>query len=160
MLLCYASAARALRTSPYTRKQQVSHSGEYSGRHPSRGGRFTIALCGPYLRRKFLTVYPLRATALTTHCARQVLWGVVGQTLVDGLIALKHNTNYSISPSLAVPPAEIIITASLNRVLDAMEILKDRCPLIGTSCVPIAGHDLKSEPSRPGISQASQLYQR
>ena len=50
-----------------------------------------------------------------------------------GLIALRQTArNPALHPLTAVAPAEIIITASLNRVLDAMHALTAVCPLIGT----------------------------
>jgi hypothetical protein len=55
----------------------------------------------------------------------------VGQTLANALVNLKRNVTFAMSPSVAVSPQEIMVTTSLNRVLDAMDALQDTCPLIG-----------------------------
>ncbi|KAJ3531177.1 hypothetical protein NM688_g7609 [Phlebia brevispora] len=59
-----------------------------------------------------------------------ILWGLAGQVLIASLVSIRNNTTSTISPTLAVCPEEIIIIASLTRVLDAMFALKDASPLI------------------------------
>ena len=63
----------------------------------------------------------------------KVLWSLTGQVLVASLVSIRQNNPSATVPAVAVSPAEIIIIASLNRVLDAMYALKDTSPLIGSS---------------------------
>lgn len=62
-----------------------------------------------------------------------MLWALVGHTLVTALTTLKQNTTFAMSPSVAVSPGEIIVTSSLNAILNAMNSLRETCPLIGAS---------------------------
>ena len=57
----------------------------------------------------------------------------MGETLANALVNLKQNVTFTMSPSVAVSPQEIMVTASLNSVLDAMDALRETCPLIGMS---------------------------
>lgn len=68
-----------------------------------------------------------------------MLWALVGQTLVTALTTLKQNTTFTLSPSVAVSPGEIIVTSSLNAILDAMNSVHEACPLIGASSIFAAG---------------------
>lgn len=61
-----------------------------------------------------------------------MLWAVVGQTFVTALAALRGASAATLSPTLSVPPGEIVVLTAMNRVLAAMDALKDTSLLIGT----------------------------
>lgn len=76
---------------------------------------------------------------LSTHAeiylpitSSQMLWALVGQTFVTALTALRGASGSSLSPTLSVPPGEIVVLTAMNRVLAAMDALKDTSLLIGT----------------------------
>lgn len=77
----------------------------------------------------------LAHTELTSVCLIKMLWALLGQTLVNALTTLKQNTTFTLSPSVAVSPGEIIVTSSLNCILNAMNYLRETCPLIGMSII-------------------------
>ena len=62
----------------------------------------------------------------------QVLWGTIGQTLVSGLDSLRRSATYLTGRTISMSQVEITVTASLNRVLEAMNTLREVSPLIGT----------------------------
>ncbi|KIP07417.1 hypothetical protein PHLGIDRAFT_118101 [Phlebiopsis gigantea 11061_1 CR5-6] len=59
-----------------------------------------------------------------------MLWALVGQTFVTALTALRGASGSSLSPTLSVPPGEIVVLTAMNRVLAAMDALKDTSLLI------------------------------
>lgn len=60
-----------------------------------------------------------------------MLWAMVGQTFISALTALRSASTSTLSPTVSVSAGEIVVITSLNRVLGAMDGLKDTCPLIG-----------------------------
>ncbi|KAI0692447.1 hypothetical protein BC835DRAFT_1277730 [Cytidiella melzeri] len=64
-----------------------------------------------------------------------VLWNMVGQTLANALANLKRNMTYNMSQ--AASPQEVLISTSLAGVLNAMNALRGRCPLIGKFLIPL-----------------------
>ncbi|KAI0091627.1 hypothetical protein BDY19DRAFT_931436 [Irpex rosettiformis] len=59
-----------------------------------------------------------------------MLWGLIGRSLANALVKLKQNIRFTMSPSVAVSPQEIMVTTSLTRILDAMDTLRENSPLI------------------------------
>ncbi|EKM50062.1 uncharacterized protein PHACADRAFT_213827 [Phanerochaete carnosa HHB-10118-sp] len=59
-----------------------------------------------------------------------MLWAMVCQTFVTALSALRSASTSALSPAVSVSAGEIVVINSLNRVLGAMEALKDANPVV------------------------------
>lgn len=59
-----------------------------------------------------------------------MLWGMVGQTFATALAALRGASASALAPGVAFSAGEIVVINALNRVLGAMEALRDTSPAI------------------------------